>query len=74
MRTLAKRKRRPRVSVRKAKAELKKLRDTVAPKREAQVFLRVVGETEAQALARCNIDKWPEGAVFADIHPDELGV
>ena len=25
-------------------------------------------------LARYGIDEWPDGAIFFDIHPDELGV
>jgi hypothetical protein len=62
------------VSVRKAKAELKNLRDVVGPKQGIQVFLRVVGETDAEGLARYRIDEWPEGAIFCNISPDELNV
>jgi hypothetical protein len=62
------------MSVRKAKAELENLRDIVAPRQGIRVFLMVVGETEAEGLARYGIDEWPDGAIFVDIHPDELGV
>jgi hypothetical protein len=46
------------MSLRKARAELKGLRDTVAPKRASQIFLRVVGETDDDGLARHRIDEW----------------
>jgi len=38
------------------------------------MFLRVVGETDAEGLARYRIDEWPEGAIFCNISPDELNV
>jgi hypothetical protein len=61
------------MSVRKAKAELQKLRNIVKPDRQ-ELFMRVHGETEAEALARYGIDEWPDGARFVDIYQDELGV
>jgi hypothetical protein len=60
-------------SVKKARAELQKLKDIVKPERQ-KFFMRVIGETEAEALARYGIDEWPEGAIFSDICPHELGV
>jgi hypothetical protein len=61
------------MSIKKAKVELQKLRNIVKPDRQ-ELFMRVHGETEAEALARYGIDEWPNGAIFFDIHPDELGV
>jgi hypothetical protein len=49
-------------SVRKAKAQLQKLKDIVRPKRR-EVFMRIHGETEADALARYEIDEWPDGSL-----------
>jgi hypothetical protein len=58
-------------SVKKAKAELQKLKDIVKPERQ-EFFMRIHGETEAEALARYRVDEWPEGAIFWEILPDEL--
>jgi hypothetical protein len=61
------------MSVRKAKAELQKLKNIIRPERQ-DLFMRVHGETEAAALARYGLEQWPEGAIFYYIWPDELGV
>jgi hypothetical protein len=53
------------MNVRKAKIELQKLRETVAPKRQSpEIFIRVEGETEAEALRRHGLEEWPEDARF----------
>jgi hypothetical protein len=58
------------MSVRKAKLELQKLREVVAPKRPPETYLRIEGETEGEALARYDIDEWPEdGGSFISVAP-----
>jgi hypothetical protein len=52
------------MSVRKAKLELQKLKQVVAPKRSPAIYLRIEGETEGEALARYGISEWPEDARF----------
>jgi len=44
------------------------------PSQAGPSVLRVIGETDAEGLARYGIDEWPEGAIFCDIWPDELKV
>jgi hypothetical protein len=61
------------MSIKKAKAELQKLKDIVKPERQ-KFFMRIHGETEAETLARYGIDDWPEGATFWEIWPEELNV
>jgi hypothetical protein len=61
------------MSVKKAWFEIQKLKDIVKPRRQ-EMFMRIHGETEAEALVRYGIHEWPDGAVFVEIYPDELGV
>lgn len=48
------------MSIRKAKRELQKLREVVAPKRPPEIYLRIEGETEDESLVRYGIAEWPE--------------
>src|SRR4051794_39116078 len=56
------------MNVKKAKQELQKLREAVAPKRQSpEFFIRVEGETEAEALSRHGLEEWPEDARFIQL-------
>jgi hypothetical protein len=55
------------MSIRKAKLELQKLKEVVAPKRPPGTYLRIEGETEGEALARYGIAEWPDDARFISV-------
>jgi hypothetical protein len=55
------------MSIRKAKLELQKLKEVVAPNRGPETYLRIEGETEGEALARYGIAEWPGDARFVHL-------
>jgi hypothetical protein len=55
------------MSVRKAKAELKQLKESMGHSKPVIVWVEAYrGQTREQALERHGIDKWREGIIFID--------
>src|SRR5262245_10774654 len=54
------------MSIRKAKRQLQKLKESVAPKRllSQEIFFKFEDETEAESLARHGLEEWPEDAII----------
>jgi len=57
------------MNIRKARAELNKLKEAAAPVppvKPQTFFVRYDDETNTQALARYGLDAWPEGTIIVE--------
>jgi hypothetical protein len=57
------------MSIRKARRDFERLKESVAPKQplsQQTFFVRFDDETEAEALALYDLAEWPEGAIVVE--------